>query len=454
VFWHDFRLALRSIQHNPFMASLIVAVIAIGISTSVVAITLYHAKAGNPIWWKNDVLYRVMLDSRPAADETEKDQPHPEYPPFTLIYRDALAIYQSKIPEHSVMESYSYGLVDSLRPGSPPIERRVRVTTREFFSMFDVPFRYGRGWTQAEDEGPAQVVVISSYLNDRLFGGGNSVGRSLTLSGQRFTVIGVLARWLPLPRFYDEAKDFGPPDDLFIPFRWVESLPDLGYDGFCLQTKTILSTFRALASSDCLSSTGVWAQLVTKQQHRDYAHFLENYSRAQQQAGRFARSPNIRLATVSTWLEMNDVVGSQSKFQVVLALMFLGICILNTLGLLLAKFMSAAPLAGLRRALGATRSDVIRQYLMEVAVLGIFAGIVGIGVAAIGLRLIRMFVLMRSAQFQDNPDFSAIAQSLSHMDGQMIVTAVALSLLAGLLAGLYPAWRVGRLPPATFLKIQ
>jgi putative ABC transport system permease protein len=454
VLWHDLRLALRSIRDNPFMASLIVAVIAIGISTSVVAITLYHAKAGNPIWWKNDVLYRVMLDSRPAADEAEKDQAHPEYPPFGLIIRDALALYQSKIPEYSVMESYSYGLVDSLRPDTPPIELPVRVTTREFFSMFDVPFRYGRGWTQAEDEDPAQVVVISSYLNDRLFGGGNNVGRRLTLSGQQFTVIGVLAQWLPMPRFYDEARYFGPPDDLFIPFRWLESLPDLDYQGICLQTKTFLSTFKALAASECQSSTGVWVLLSNPQQRREYAQFLENYSRAQLQAGRFARPPNVRLPTVSTWLEMNDVVGSQSKFQVVLALTFLGICILNSLGLLLAKFMGAAPLAGLRRALGATRGDVIRQYLMEVGVLGVVAGILGIGIAALGLRMIRVFVLMRSAQFGDNPDFSTIAQSLSHMDGQMIVTAVALSLLAGLLAGLYPAWRVGRLPPATFLKIQ
>jgi putative ABC transport system permease protein len=91
---------------------------------------------------------------------------------------------------------------------------------------------------------------------------------------------------------------------------------------------------------------------------------------------------------------------------------------------------------------------------MEVGVLGIVAGGLGIGVAALGLRMIRVFVLMRSAQSGDNPDYSTIAQSLSHMDGQMIVTAVGLSLLAGLLAGLYPAWRVGRLPPATFLKIQ
>ena len=48
----DLRIAFGSIRQNPFIAALIIAVIAVGIGTSVVAITLYHAKAGNPIWWR------------------------------------------------------------------------------------------------------------------------------------------------------------------------------------------------------------------------------------------------------------------------------------------------------------------------------------------------------------------------------------------------------------------
>jgi hypothetical protein len=67
MFWHDIRLAWQGIRRSPLICALIVAVMAIGIGTSTVAITLYHAKAGNPIWWKNDVLFRVMLDSRPDA---------------------------------------------------------------------------------------------------------------------------------------------------------------------------------------------------------------------------------------------------------------------------------------------------------------------------------------------------------------------------------------------------
>jgi putative ABC transport system permease protein len=449
---YDLILAMRSIRTYPVFALLVVAVIAIGIGTSVLSITLYHAKSGNPIWWKNDVLFRVMIDSRPA-DHSADGQRHPEYPPFSLIYQDALALYKSSIPTRSVMMFYSDGVVDSHDERIRPVNRSVRVTTSEFFSMFDVPFLYGHGWSKSDDAGPSQVVVLSSYLNDRLYGGRDSIGQTLSLSGQEFRVIGVLDKWLPLPRFYDEARDFGPPDDLFIPFRWIETLQDLTFDGFCLRSMTNQSTFAKLAPSECIS-TGLWVELSSASQRRDFSQFLDNYTRSQKEAGRFDRPLNNRLADVSTWLEMNDVVGGQSRLQLIFALIFLGICCINTMGLLLAKFIRDTPNAGIRRALGASRRDIIRQYLVEAAVLGSFASAIGIGLAAIGLRLIRLYIFPQSTQPHDNPDYARIAESLSHMDGQMVILAIGLSLAVAILAGLYPAWRVGRSAPASFLKAQ
>ena len=88
---------------------------------------------------------------------------------------------------------------------------------------------------------------------------------------------------------------------------------------------------------------------------------------------------------VTTWLSMWDVVGDESRMQVVLGLVFLGVCILNTLGLMLAKFLSAAPIAGLRRALGANRMDIVRQHLIEVMVVGILGGAAGLVLTLGGL---------------------------------------------------------------------
>jgi len=207
MFWHDVRLAWQSILRNPFIAALVVAVMAVGIGTSVIAITLYHAKAGNPIWWKNDVLFRPLLDSRPWGQDMEVGRSGRD-PPYVMIYRDALALYQSNIPERSVMMLVSVGSVEPTSAGGRPIQRTVRLTTRKFFPMFDVPFLYGHDWSKRDDESPSQVVVITRYLSERLYGAGNSVGRSLSFNGQQFTVIGVIDHWLPVPRFYDVGSDF------------------------------------------------------------------------------------------------------------------------------------------------------------------------------------------------------------------------------------------------------
>jgi putative ABC transport system permease protein len=449
---HDLRLAWQSIRNTPYIAALAVLVIAVGIATSVVAMTLYHAKAGNPIWWKNGILYRVMLDSRPLGHNMEEGR-HGDLPPLMMIYRDAAAIYQSRIPTRSLMTLVSTGSIAAPRLGSHPLFNSIRFTTWAFFSMFDVPFLYGHGWSDADDAGPAQVAVISRYLNDRLFGGENSVGRTVSFGGRPFRVIGVIDTWLPLPRFYDVGASFAPPDALFIPFHWAETLPDLQFNGYCQRTQLMLTRFKDLIPSECIS-TALWVELDTERQHRDFRQYLDNYARAQIEAGRFVRPVNNRLANVSAWLKMNDVVDNQSRFQLLLALIFLGICVLNVLGLLLAKFVGAAPLSGLRRALGATRGDIVRQHLTEVLVLGGLGGVLGIGLAELGLQLVRGFFYLRPSDVEANPEYAAIAQSLSHMDGGMVLFAVALSLIAGILAGIYPVWRIGRMPPASFLKAQ
>jgi ABC-type antimicrobial peptide transport system permease subunit len=71
-----------------------------------------------------------------------------------------------------------------------------------------------------------------------------------------------------------------------------------------------------------------------------------------------------------------------------------------------------------------------------------------------GLAFLRVLLFAPGLADNDNPARVQMAQSMSHMDVPMIIVATLLSLLAGVLAGLYPAWRIGRLAPATFLKTQ
>jgi ABC-type antimicrobial peptide transport system permease subunit len=71
-----------------------------------------------------------------------------------------------------------------------------------------------------------------------------------------------------------------------------------------------------------------------------------------------------------------------------------------------------------------------------------------------GLAVLKGWLYSDFLARSDNPDRVALVQAFVHMDISVILIAVALSLLTGVLAGLYPAIRIGRLAPATFLKTQ
>lgn len=449
---YDLSLALHGVCRTPYLSLLIILALAVGVGTSVISMTLYHARAGNPIWWKNDHLFRVMVDSRPASAEIDRNNRHPEYPPFVMTYQDAMAIDRSDIPDRSLTMTSSQGLLDPALPQRRPFNVSVRMTSGSFFPMFDVPFLYGQGWSQKEDADSAPVAVISHYVNDKVFAGSNSVGKHLRLGSHDFRVIGVIDRWLPQPRFYDALPNFEASDDVFVPFRWVER-DVFPVGGFCQRTQTMVDSFRELAGAECIW-LDFWVEISDKQKLAHYRQFLDNYASSQRQRGRFERVVNNRLADVQTWLQMNDVVGSESRIEVVLGLIFLFVCVLNTVGLLLAKFISFAPVSGLRRALGAKRKDIIRQHLTEVFIMAAIAGALGLGIAFIGLDLIQAFFLSASVAGSDNPDAVMSARSLSHLDWPMTFFALGLSVASGFAAGVYPALFIGRLPPASFLKAQ
>ena len=102
---------------------------------------------------------------------------------------------------------------------SKPFQRNTRATTGDFFAMFNVPFKYGSGWDRSADDTQERVVVIDEDLNEQLFGGEDSVGRMLTLSGEQYRIVGVLDYWSPVPKFYDlNNNDFGDPAPIYLPF--------------------------------------------------------------------------------------------------------------------------------------------------------------------------------------------------------------------------------------------
>src|SRR5690606_16040234 len=164
-----------------------------------------------------------------------------------------------------------------------------------------------------------------------------------------------------------------------------------------------------------------WVELDTPAEVEVYRQYLVDYSDQQRAAGRFQRPTNVRLRNVMEWLDYKRVVPSDVRMQVWLAFGFLLVCLLNTVGLLLAKFMRRACESGVRRGLGSSRRAIFAQCLVEAGTVGLAGGLLGLGFAQRGLWAIR----------QQPPGFADIL----HLDASMRLTTFALAILASVLAG-------------------
>ena len=442
MFDYDLKLALRSLRRHIGLSMLMVLAVALGIAVCTITFTVYHAMSTNPIAWKNDRLYAVTIDSwdpeKPADDE------QPEMPPEQLTYRDAIALHAADIPERSLVMFKSERVLNPQQPGRTPFYTLVRVTHGDFFPMFETPFLYGSGWDREADAGPEPVIVLSRETNEKAFGGENSVGRTVRLGDNEFRIVGVLDRWEPAPKFYDlNNGSFQEAEDVFIPFMWGETLqlPAVGNTN-CWKSEQIES-FGDFLNSECVW-VQMWAELPDRDTRERYQAFVDNYVRGQKAGGRLPRPLNNRLFNVDEWLDFYKVVKKDNRVLIGIALLFLAVCLVNIIGLLLAKFLNGAALTGLRRALGASRKDVIRQHLTEVVLVGLAGGVLGLLFAVAGLAGIR-------AIYGDTYDRY---EQLTLIDPVVVLVTLGLSLLAGLIAGVYPAWRIGHTSPAVYLKTQ
>jgi putative ABC transport system permease protein len=290
-------------------------------------------------------------------------------------------------------------------------------------------------------------MVISRRLNDQLFGGRNSVGERVRWDDNEFRVVGVRDHWAPLPTFYDVNNgSLEQPEDVYIPFGWNAAL-ELQSSGNTNGWKPEdIQTYQQFLNSE---STWIqmWVELPDRAARDRFQTFIDNYAREQKAAGRYQRPLNNRLTQVDQWLKDNDVVGNDDRVLVGLAFAFLAVCLLNTVGLLLAKFLNHAPITGVRRALGASRRQIFMQHLVEVGVISSIGAVLGLALGALLLMGLR-------ALYTVDPEDLGGTQAIAHVDVTSVVTALALAFFATIAAGLYPAWRIGRIPPANYLKAQ
>ncbi|WDS38022.1 ABC transporter permease [Pseudoxanthomonas sp.] len=438
MFGYYLQLAIHSLRRNPVLTGLMVLSIAVGIGASMTTLTVMHLLSGDPLPGRSQHIFYPQVDAVPDG------KPHSD-PPDKLDYTSAMDLWRAKRSDRQTLVVSSP--VKLFAPGvaSPALMTSMLSVHGDFFPMFEVPFAYGTGWSAEDDGRHARVAVISSNLNDKLFGGHDSVGKTLHLRDADVRIVGVLKPWRPSPQYYtvaggrfaqgDTASYYGKPQDVFVPFATGTEINDGHFNYFfCWGTPP---TPGHLQNAPCVALQ-LWVQLDTPAKVADYRRFLADYAAQQQALGRISLPGNARLSSLMQWLDFNRAVPADVRLQSSLALAFLVVCLFNTIGLLLAKFLRHSGEIGVRRALGASRRSIFAQCLTEAGLIGLVGGLLGWALTLIGLWAVRQ----QPVEYAD----------LVHLDLQMFALTFALALAASLVAGWFPASRASRIAPAIQLK--
>ncbi|TAN08435.1 MAG: FtsX-like permease family protein [Rhodanobacteraceae bacterium] len=439
MFAYYLDLALRSLKRNPALTALMIVTIGFGVAASMTTWSVFRAVSGDPIPQKSAELFVPQIDNwgpsghAPGSKSTQ--------PPDAMDYTDAIALMRAHRAKY---QSAMYQIADSVMPKHLNQSLTMvagEAVSSEFFPMFDVPFEYGTGWSAADDANRAHVVVLSGKLNATLFGGRDSVGKVLTFGHRDYRMVGVTRDWNPQPVFYDVVNTGGFSEmagGIFMPFTTAIAAHQGANGTTNCQQPPAESGFKGLLKSEC-----VWisfmVQLDGAAAVRDYHQFLVNYAATQQQAGRFTWAPNVRLRGLMDWLDFQHVVPPDTKISLYVALGLLLVCLVNVMGLLLAKFMRRGGEIGVRRALGASRRQIYAQFLTEAGMVGLAGGVLGLGLTALGVAGIGL-VMPR--------DIAALA----HFNASLLFATLIVAIVATMLAGLYPTLRAAAVQPAWQLK--
>jgi len=428
---YDLKLALRQFRKSPGFAATVILTISLGIGANVAIFTLVHAILLQSLPVVNPAtLYRIGdLDDCCVNGGYENDNGD-----FDLFSYDLYRHFQDTTPEFEQLAAFQSGHNSvNVRTGQAPAKAETaEYVSGNYFSTFGLGAFTGRTLLSSDDQPGAAPVAVLSYQAWQINHASdpNVVGSTFYIQNKPFTIVGISP-----PGFYGDRIDSNPPA-LWIPLNmepiiegetsilkqpdtnWLYVLGRIkpGVAPGSLQAKISNTLRQWLATQPAYTLNG--AQTEIPKQHVVITPAGAGVQNLQQEAGS----------------GLHLLMG-------ISGLVLLVACA-NIANLLLAKGATRRAETSISMALGAARSRLIRQMLVESLLLGCAGGLVGIALAYGGARMILALA------FPDSPNLPIHASpSLA-----VLAFAFALSLLTGLIFGVVPAWITSHSDPAEALR--
>src|SRR5213592_1017497 len=396
---NDLKFALRQLRKSPGFSALAIITLAIGIglNTSIFSLVNDLFLRGLPFKQPSRVVHLFGGDK--SRDLVDIGVSAPRYQHF----RDGQTVFDGLAAENFFLFTLT-GLGD-------PVQVFGGRLTSNYFDLLAVRPILGRNFLPQEEEGADVAVVTKNFWQKRLGGDPNVIGRSITLDGTAHTIVGVLpnmpATWFganPIAEVWT-TKPFQLPG--FTYERMMRGTSFLRVIGRVKSGITVEQVLAALPSLDQSYRT-------------EYPNNIDS-------------GLTTTLRTLPHDVTQNFRAGFDTLFAAVSFVLLIACS--NVANLLLVRFSGRRREIALRMAVGASRAGIVRLFVFESLLVSIIAGVIG---AFLAWQLVPLVPKMAS-------NFLPLeGNTASSLSVEVLVFTIGLSLLTGLLMGVYPAMQASR----------
>jgi putative ABC transport system permease protein len=302
--------------------------------------------------------------------------------------------------------------------GGARVDIVMRHTDGPFWQIMTFRFLEGRPFSKSEDDSGARVAVITDELRQNLFGGGSALGKTITVQGDTFRVIGVVPAvpdtrqaawgqmWVPIGTYpsSDYRQQFMGNFVGLVMAHSAADLPRLRREFDSRMTRVPIPDPKTFHELDV---------------HLDTT--FESYVRP------FFRGSSSQQSV----LIARGVLG-------LLALLFMALPALNLVTINLSRILERSSEIGVRKAFGAPRRALVSQFVMENVVLTLIGGAIAFGLSVAAIVALNQTSIFPNVHFDLNL--------------RIFGYGMLLAVVFGLFSGVYPAWRMSRLHPVNALR--
>lgn len=292
------------------------------------------------------------------------------------------------------------------------VSLKMKFTNAAFWEVFHFQFLEGRPYNEQEFANGNYLAVITAHLAETYFGTAVGVeGRTILADNVNYKVVGVV-KAVPVTRIYSSA-------DIYLPYTTSkENMENKKFGGnYCAVLLAANAKERAAMKDE-------FDSMMARLKNMQIDGFRQVYSYADSYPEALAR-----MIIGSTRTERN--IPKLMIGLMVLALLFMLLPSINLVNINLSRIMERASEIGVRKAFGASSRSLVLQFVIENIVLTLIGGLL-----AIGLSILILSAVNRSGLIPDSD---------LRFNGVVFLVSLGLSLLFGVLSGVYPAWRMSKM---------